>query len=90
MTLPVQSSAAVPALPPGRFALGSAINASFRQLGAVLGISVFVAVLGAAAGAAEVTAYHRIWLTFAALSLASGAVLFVPPFRRATRPGIAC
>ena len=33
---------------------------------------------GAATGVAEVTAYHRIWLTFAVLSLASGAVLFVP------------
>ena len=49
-----------------------AVATSFRQMGAVLGISVFVALLG-------------VWLTFAALSLASGAVLFVPPFRRATR-----
>ena len=86
LTMPVQSGAAVATLPPARLALGSAVATSFRQMGAVLGISVFVALLGAAAGAAEVTAYHRIWLTFAALSLASGAVLFVPPFRRATRP----
>jgi hypothetical protein len=57
-------------------------------MGAVLGISVFVALLGAAAGATEVTAYHRIWFTFAALSLASGAVLFVPRFRRAARPPV--
>jgi EmrB/QacA subfamily drug resistance transporter len=86
LTMPVQSGAAVASLPHARLALGSAVATSFRQLGAVLGISVFVALLGAAAGAAEVTAYHRIWLTFAALSLASGAVLFVPCFRRAARP----
>ena len=68
-------------LPPKEFP----ISLYLRQMGAVLGISVFVALLGAAAGAAEVTAYHRIWVTFAVLSLASGAVLFVPPFRRAAR-----
>ena len=83
LTMPVQSGAAVATLPHARLALGSAIATSFRQLGAVLGISVFVALLGAARGAAEITAYHRIWLTFAALSLASGAVLFVPRLRRA-------
>jgi EmrB/QacA subfamily drug resistance transporter len=83
LTLPVQSGAAVATLPPARFALGSAVASSFRQLGAVLGVSVFVALLGAATGAAEVTAYHRIWLTFAALSLASGAVVFLPRIRRA-------
>jgi hypothetical protein len=49
LTLPVQSGAAVQSLPPGRFAIGSVINSSFRQLGAVLGISVFVA-LGLAGG----------------------------------------
>jgi NTE family protein len=38
------SSAAVAELPPARFATGSAISACFRQLGAVLGISVLIAV----------------------------------------------
>ncbi|HSZ40045.1 MAG TPA: MFS transporter [Trebonia sp.] len=83
LTLPVQSGAAVATLPPPRLALGSAVSSSFRQMGAVLGISLFAAIVGAAAGRTEVTAYHHIWLTFAALSLASGAVLFVPRLRRA-------
>ena len=39
------STAAVAGLPPARFATGSAISACFRQLGAVLGISVLIAVL---------------------------------------------
>jgi EmrB/QacA subfamily drug resistance transporter len=91
LTLPVQSGAAVASLPPARLALGSAVASSFRQLGAVLGVSVFVAILGASTGAAALTAYHRAWWGFAVLSLASGAVLFVPPLRRSRRlsPGSA-
>jgi EmrB/QacA subfamily drug resistance transporter len=82
LTLPVQSGAAVALLPHARLALGSAVAASFRQLGAVLGISVFVAILGTSTAAAAITAYHRAWWVFAALSLASGAVLFLPRLRR--------
>ena len=82
LTLPVQAGAAVATLPPPELALGSAVANSFRQLGAVLGVSLFAALLGTATGAAEVHAYHRIWLVLAALSVASGAVLFVPRLGR--------
>ena len=40
------SSAAVAELPPARFATGSAVVACARQIGAVLGVSVLVAVVG--------------------------------------------
>jgi EmrB/QacA subfamily drug resistance transporter len=86
LTMPVQSGAAVATLPPQRLAVGSAVSNSFRQMGAVLGVSVFAALLGTAAGPAEVRAYHHIWLVFAILSLASGAVLFVPRLSRGTAP----
>jgi EmrB/QacA subfamily drug resistance transporter len=76
LTLPVQSSAAVQALPPGRFAVGSAVNASFRQLGAVLGISLFVAVLGNPGPLGALTAFRHVWWLFAALGLASGLPLW--------------
>lgn len=82
LTLPVQSGAAVQALPPGRFALGSAINASLRQLGAVLGISLFVAVLGTPSAATAVAAFHHVWWLFAALGLAAGLALWAPPLYR--------
>jgi EmrB/QacA subfamily drug resistance transporter len=80
MTLPVQSGAAVQALPPTRFALGSAINTSFRQLGAVLGISLFVAVLGTPGPATIVGAYHHVWALYAAFGAFSGLVLWAPRF----------
>ena len=85
LTLPVQAGAAVATLPPARLAIGSAVASSFRQLGAVLGVSVFAALLGAATGTAEVRAYHRLWLVFATLSLASGVVLYLPRLRRSDR-----
>jgi EmrB/QacA subfamily drug resistance transporter len=78
MTLPVQSSAAVQGLTPARFGLGSAINASFRQLGAVLGISLFVAVLGTPTAATAVAAFHDTWWLFAALGAFSGLVSWTP------------
>ncbi len=82
-TLPVQSGAAMQSLPARSYAVGSAVNASFRQLGAVLGISVFVAVLGTPEPVALVDHYHRIWWLFAALGLASGLVAALPRFGRA-------
>lgn len=86
MTLPVQSSAAVQELPQGRFALGSAINASFRQLGAVLGISLFVAVVGTPASAsAALAAYHHVWWLFGALGLIAGFVLWLPKLPQVRR-----
>ena len=88
LTLPVQSGAAVQALPPARFAVGSAINASFRQLGAVLGISVFVAVLGTPTPATAVGSFHRVWWVLAALGLASGLLLHLPRLPRLRRAAL--
>jgi MFS family permease len=81
LTLPVQSGAAVASLPAARFGLGSAINATFRQLGAVLGVSLFVALAGTTPD------YHRVWWTFGAIGLASGLVLLLPRFTPATLRG---
>jgi len=86
LTLPVQSGAAVQSLPPNRFAIGSAINASFRQLGAVLGISIFVAVLGSPSAATATAAFHHTWWVFGAVGLAAGLVLLVPQLRRGSAP----
>jgi ABC-type tungstate transport system substrate-binding protein len=73
----VQSGAAVASLPAARFGLGSAINASFRQFGAVLGVSLFVALVGNTS-TATTAVYHRIWWVLGAIGLASGLVLLIP------------
>jgi NTE family protein len=64
------SSAAVAGLPPARFATGSAISSCFRQLGAVLGISVLFAVIGAAPAPGDFTrAYWLMAVTGATAAL---------------------
>ena len=45
-TLPVLGSAALAAVPGGRFATASAVNSSARQIGAVLGIAILVVIVG--------------------------------------------
>jgi EmrB/QacA subfamily drug resistance transporter len=87
MTLPVQSAAAVSTLPPARYALGSAVNASFRQLGSVLGISLFVAVLGAPAPGKVLEAFQHGWWLFAAISLASGSTQVLPRLKARAAAG---
>jgi EmrB/QacA subfamily drug resistance transporter len=82
MTLPVQSAAAVEKLPPAQFAIGSAVNASFRQLGAVLGISIFVAILGSPRPGTVVGTFHDIWWVFALLGVAAGIVQAIPGLKK--------
>lgn len=65
-------SAAVAELPRQRLATGSAITASFRQIGAVLGIAVLLAVL-TPASAAALASFHRAWWVMAAAGLAAAA-----------------
>jgi NTE family protein len=63
------SSAAVAKLPPARFATGSAISSCFRQLGAVLGISVLIAVLGS-----DGTDFQRAYSLMALTGAAAGVI----------------
>ncbi|MFF3467800.1 hypothetical protein ACWCQN_45615 [Streptomyces sp. NPDC001984] len=80
----VQSGASTQSLPPAQFAVGSAINQSFRQLGAVLGVSLFAAVVGTPSPATAFDVFHHIWWVFGALGLAAGLIVWLPPLRRAT------
>jgi len=48
LVLPALSGAAVHGLPPGRLAVGSAINQAVRQLGSVIGVGLVIALLGRA------------------------------------------
>lgn len=77
LTLPTLGSAAAHALPPARYAVGSAVSGSFRQLGGVLGVSLLVAVLGTPTAVTAVSDFHRVWWVLAAVAATSGLVFLV-------------
>jgi EmrB/QacA subfamily drug resistance transporter len=87
LTLPTLSSVAAHALPPSQFAVGSAVNNTFRQLGAVLGVSIFVAAHGVPDAATIVYDFHRVWAILAGIALVTGLVcLGTPGGRLRTTP----
>ena len=67
-------SASMAELPPPVFATGSGIVSTLRQLGAVLGIAVLVAVLEAGAPTNPVGAFENAYTVMAGVSLAAGVV----------------
>jgi len=74
-TFPVLSAAAVSSLPPHRFAVGSAVNQTARQVGGALGIAVLVALIGVPAGPAEaLDRFQHLWIFGAGTALASGLI----------------
>jgi EmrB/QacA subfamily drug resistance transporter len=73
LAFPTLASAAVAALPSARFATGSGINATARQLGAVFGVSALVAILGTPAPDDALAAFHRVWVFVAAGGVAAAA-----------------
>jgi EmrB/QacA subfamily drug resistance transporter len=89
MTFPTLSSAAAAALPPARFATGSAIVGMSRQMGAVLGVALLVVVLGTPDAQNPVAAFDDAWtLMLVGGLLASGIALALGRVR-AVAPGAA-
>jgi len=76
-TLPVLGSAALAAVPGGRYATASAVVSSARQLGGVLGIALLVVIVGTPSAAEAVGAFKDGWLLSIAAFLAV-AVLALP------------
>jgi len=79
-------SAAVAELPPSRFATGSAISATSRQIGAVLGIAVLVAVIGTPRPEDAVSTFHTAWVLMAIPSAAAGMLALALGRVRARNP----
>jgi EmrB/QacA subfamily drug resistance transporter len=67
-------SASVAELPPSRFATGGAISGCMRQIGAVLGIAILVAVIGPPDPSDPVGPFHDAWRLMAVAGLAAGAL----------------
>jgi len=67
-------AAGAQALRPAQFAAGSAVGATARQLGAVLGVAGLVAVLGEPPPDEALAAFHRSWLAIGVAAAACAAV----------------
>jgi NTE family protein len=76
LAFPTLGSAAVRDVPDDRFATASAVNAAFRQIGAVLGTAILVAIVGEPASlSAGLAVSNDAYLFSVLVALASGAVL---------------
>jgi len=84
LTFPVLSAAAVAGLPADRFAAGGALNQTCRQLGAVLGVALLVAILGTPASPAQAVSHlHRVWV-LCAVAGGMSALISLGHLRRAS------
>jgi len=75
LTFPVLSAAAVSGLAPASFAAGGAINQTARQVGAVLGVAILVAVLGTPTSLAQAHDRFRAAWAVAAVAAVGSALL---------------
>ncbi len=80
-TMSTLGAAASQSLPPAQFGAGSAVSSASRQLGAVLGVALVIAVLGAPAPEQVLPAFHQAWLTTGILALGTTAVSLLLPRR---------
>ena len=69
--VPTLASASAAALPPSRFATGSAVYGMTRQFGIALGIAILIAVLGTPRGAQVLPAFRSGWEVNVGLAFAS-------------------
>ncbi|HEV7769580.1 MAG TPA: MFS transporter [Solirubrobacterales bacterium] len=75
LAFPTLGSAAVRDIPDDRFATASAVNAAFRQVGAVLGTAILVAIVGDPSSLPEaLDSAHTAYLFAVIAALLSGAV----------------
>lgn len=75
LSFPVLSAAAVSALPATRFAVGSAVNQTSRQVGGAIGVAALVAVLASTAGtSSQVRSFDHMWIFCACCTALAGVI----------------
>lgn len=75
LSFPVLSAAAVAGLPQERFGVGGAMNQTARQVGAVLGVAILIAIVGTPTSAADaLSRFHTAWFVGALAVLGSAAI----------------
>jgi len=80
LSFPVMSAAAVSSLRPDRFAIGSAVNQTSRQIGGSLGIATLVLLTSQTTGlATAVSDFHHVWIFGAITSLGAGLIATLIP-----------
>lgn len=86
--IPVNSAASVAELSPHRLSIGGAVNNTFRQVGAVIGVALLVSLLGSPETPEElVSAHERGWIMIAVMSLLAAIVgLAQPALNRTSDP----
>jgi EmrB/QacA subfamily drug resistance transporter len=73
LTFPVLGAAAVSSLHPERFAVGSAVNQTARQVGGAVGVAVLVVILGTPHSlSTALTSTRHLWLYCALMAALSG------------------
>ncbi|HWE66448.1 MAG TPA: DHA2 family efflux MFS transporter permease subunit [Acidimicrobiales bacterium] len=78
LTFPVLSAAAVSSLHHERFAVGSAVNQTARQIGGAFGVALLVVILGVPHGAASALRnFHHLWWYAAAMAALAGLICTV-------------
>jgi MFS family permease len=84
LTLPTLVAVASTSLPPERFATGSGVITTGRQIGFTLGVAVLIAVVGEPArGASQLQAFRHGWIVAAAIGLAAAPLaLLLARWRR--------
>src|SRR5205085_6299950 len=76
-TLPILASAALAAVPGGRYATASSVVSSARQLGGVIGVALLVVLVGTPSSATLATRLRHGWFFSAVcfLAVAAGSLL---------------
>jgi NTE family protein len=75
LTFPIISAAAVSSLEAKRYAVGSAVNQTARQVGGALGVAILVVILGTpTSAAAALRNFHHLWWYVALMAALAGLV----------------